>query len=233
MKFQSLKNQQYKYKGNKLSNTNFRVESFEYFSSAVYKTSMPQFIDDVKLVADESIERNKDNVKMDELYPVCMSENIVNDPRVFDFSKVVAQLGWDILNSQGYQMDNIEINYGEMWMQEHYKTSGMEQHVHGNGCQLTGFYFLEVPENSSRLVFHDARAGKVQIDLPEKDVSAVTLASQKINFIPEVGMLYVSNSWLPHSFTKHGSDEPIKFVHINLYARTVANPTCGTKAEII
>jgi hypothetical protein len=54
-----------------------------------------------------------------------------------------------------------------------------------------------------------------------------------INFIPEVGCLYISNAWLPHSFTKHGSDKPLKFIHINLYVNKIANSTCSTKAEII
>lgn len=216
-----------------MSEANVDIESFYYFPSAVYKSALPQFVDVVKLVGNESVEKNKDNVKKDELYPVCMSENIVGDPRVFDFSKTVAQFGWSILNTQGHEMEALEVGYGEMWMQEHYKTSNMAQHVHGNGCQLTAFYFLEVPENSSRLVFHDPRAGKVQVNLPEKNVEEVTLASEMINFIPEVGHLYFANSWLPHSFTKHGNDEPIKFIHINLYTRVAPNPTCGTKAEVI
>jgi len=29
-------------------------------------------------------------------------------------------------------------------------------------------------------------------------------------------MLVLANSWLPHSFTKNGSDEPMTFIHFNL-----------------
>jgi hypothetical protein len=46
------------------------------------------------------------------------------------------------------------------------------------GIQLVGFYFLDLPENSSRLVIHDPRPGKVQIDLPEYDEKNVTFASK-------------------------------------------------------
>ena len=106
--------------------------------------------------------------------------------------------------------------YQSIWMQEHYHSSGMEKHIHSNGAQLVGFYFLEVPENSSRLVFHDPRPAKVQIDFDEKNAEEITLASQAINFQPKVGELYFTNAWLPHSFTRNGSDKPLKFVHINI-----------------
>ena len=103
-----------------------------------------------------------------------------------------------------------------MWTQEHYKHSSMEQHVHGYGAQIVGFYFLEVPEGSSRVIFHDPRAGKVQNDLPERDPNNASIASRMINFEPKPGLLMLTNSWLAHSFTRHASDKPIKFVHFNL-----------------
>jgi len=37
-----------------------------------------------------------------------------------------------------------------------------------------------------------------------------------VSFKPENGMLLFSNSWLPHSFTRNGSDKPFKFLHFNL-----------------
>jgi hypothetical protein len=214
-----------------LSDDKIALEAMYYFPSAIYEAHLPQFLDSVKLVADETIEKNKSNIELDELYPVFMSENIYADSRIFEFSKTIAQLGWDILSSQGYAMENLEVNYGEMWMQEHHKTSGMVQHIHGNGCQLVGFYFLETPENSSKLVFHDSRAGKNQINLPQKNVDEVTLASEMINFSPKSGFLYISNSWIPHSFTKHGNEKPLKFIHINLYTKNI--PVCNNKPEII
>lgn len=112
--------------------------------------------------------------------------------------------------------------------------SGMEQHVHMFGAQIVGFYFLEAPENSSRVVFHDPRPGKVQINLPEQDQSMATVASHMINFQPKPGLLIFSNAWLPHSFTRHASDKPLKFVHFNLTVQ-MAQPTglMPAPAEVI
>jgi hypothetical protein len=92
----------------------------------------------------------------------------------------------------------------------------MDAHVHGLGSQIVGFYFLEAPEDCSKLVFHDPRAAKVQIDLPEQNMELVTPASKMVNLTPKAGMMVFANSWLAHSFTRHAAELPIKFVHFNL-----------------
>jgi len=90
-----------------------------------------------------------------------------------------------------------------------------------------GFYFLEVPQDASRVVFHDPRVGKAMIDLPETDMNQATIASKMINFEAKPGLMIFANAWLAHSFTRHASDKPIKFVHFNLavqMAQNVFNP---------
>ena len=118
---------------------------------------------------------------------------------------------------------NSEMYFSEMWCQEHYKHSAMDQHVHGAGSQMVGFYFLEAPENCSKVVFHDPRAGKPLVSWNEKDMAQATFASNAINFTPKSGMLMFTNAWLPHSFTRHEADAPIKFIHFNLGLRRLPN----------
>ena len=190
------------------------VDTFNYFPSSVYKTDASQYLDAVKEVAKSHTTANENNIN--ELYPVKMSDNIFGDERISDFCQQTIQFAWNILEGQGYNLANVQTYYQSMWMQEHYHSSGMEKHIHARGTQLVGFYFLEVPENSSRLVLHDPRAGKVQIDLDEKSVEEVTVATQMVNFQPKAGELYFTNAWLPHSFTRNGSDEPLRFIHINI-----------------
>jgi uncharacterized protein (TIGR02466 family) len=145
-----------------------------------------------------------------------MTGNYFGDPRIAGFSEFVGATAWNILNEQGYAMQDKAVSFMEMWTQEHYKHSAMDAHVHGYGSQITGFYFLETPENCSHVVFHDPRAAKVQIDLPEQDMNMATPASKMINFTPKPGMMIFANSWLMHSFTRHAAELPIKFVHFNL-----------------
>jgi hypothetical protein len=134
-------------------------------------------------------------------------------------------------------MQNFTTHFSEMWMQEHYKHSAMEEHSH-KGVAIVGFYILEVPENSSRAVFYDPRPGKVMAStLPEADMTQATVASDMINFELKPGDLILTNNWLPHAFTRHAAEEPIRFIHFNVYTQPVFNAggsqTCPAPAEVI
>jgi uncharacterized protein (TIGR02466 family) len=206
------------------------MEAFHYFPSSVYLVQKPEFLEVVNEVSEEALSKITHDVH--EIYPMHNTDNYVGDPRLKGFCTYLWQSGWDILQSQGYDMTNVSVMVDAVWTQEHHKHSLMEQHVHGFGTQLVGFYFLETPENCSRAMFHDPRGGKVQINLPEADMSVATPASNTINFAPEPGMMLISNAWLPHSFGRHGSDKPIKFVHFNMSVRY--NQTCAAPAaEVI
>jgi uncharacterized protein (TIGR02466 family) len=202
---------------------------FDYFPCSIYKVEAPEYLDILKQVAEENMVESRKK-EMHELYPVFMSSNFLADPRVLDFGNFVAQEAWNILNEQGYAMDGFTTHFSEMWMQEHYKHSAMDTHIH-RGVQIVGFYFLETPENSSKAIFFDPRPGKVITDLPQRDMTMATQASEMINFECKPGDLIMTNAWLPHSFSRHGSDDPFKFVHFNVFAQPVHNQQC--QAEVI
>lgn len=212
---------------------NTQLEVAYHFPCPIYLIDRPDFLDAIKTVSEESLEVSRKERDLDEIYPVVMSDTFHNDERIADFAKFVGATAWNILKEQGYAMEDKVVQFTEMWTQEHHKHSSMEQHVHGFGAQIVGFYFLEVPDHSSRVVFHDPRAGKVQNDLPEQEMSNATPASKMVNFEAKEGRLIFSNSWLPHSFTRHASDKPIKFVHFNLTVAQ-AQPACTmVAAEVI
>jgi hypothetical protein len=195
-----------------------------YFPTAVYSVEKPDFIKNVMPVFDEAVNNVKQSITLDELHPVYMTGNLFLHDSLIDFSAYVAATGRNILVSQGYKMDNQMALFESMWGQEHYKTSGMDQHIHGNGVQLTGFYFLDCPENCSKITIYDPRAGKVQYNLPEADSNVVSYASSAVSFAPKDGLLVYLNPWLPHAFTRHGSDKPFKFIHFNLFVAPVQEP---------
>ena len=56
----------------------------------------------------------------------------------------------------------------------------------------------------------------VIINLPEANNREITMGSHQVVFTPEPGALILTNSWLPHSFSKNFSKEPVRFVHMNL-----------------
>ena len=193
------------------------LQAAYHFPCPIYLIEKPEFIDAENAASEESLSPKR--ADLDDLYPVLMSDNLYEDARVGPFAEFVGQTAWNILSDQGYAMDGRVVAFSEMWTQEHHKHSLMEQHIHGHGAQIVGFYFLEAPEGSSRVVFHDPRASKLPIDLPEKDVSQASVASKMINFEPKPGLMIFANAWLAHSFTRHAAETPIKFVHFNLVVR--------------
>jgi uncharacterized protein (TIGR02466 family) len=197
-----------------------------HFATTAYFIDKPEFLETARFVSKEYLlDVKKDKPKVNKLYPVYMSGSFYHDERVRDLVMFIASASWNILNDQGHNMENQEVYFQEMWAQEHYTYSANEEHIHGNGCQITGFYILEAPEDCSMIAIHDPRPAKRQINLPEKDMSKITSASTSAYYKPKAGQLYFLNSWVPHGFTRHGSNKPFKFIHFNLATRIVKLPS--------
>jgi uncharacterized protein (TIGR02466 family) len=209
----------------------FNPHSF--FPTTVYTIIKPEFLESVEIVSTEKLNEVKKEHKINETYPVVMSTSMIGDSRISEFETFLAMSGWKILDNQGYNMDNFNVYMSELWCQEHHKFSGMEQHVHSHGVMLSGFYFLEVSEESYMIQLHDPRAGKVQASLPERNMSMVTEASNSFFIKPERGMIVISNAWLPHSFTRNSSDTPCKFIHFNISVMTATQKLEKTEGPII
>ena len=213
---------------------NTQLQVAYHFPCPIYLIERPDFLEVVNTVSEESLTEAKKTQQLNEIYPVVMSGSYFGDPRMAGFSEFVGATAWNILNEQGYAMQDKVVQFTEMWTQEHHKHSAMDAHVHGFGSQIVGFYFLETPEDCSRVVFHDPRAAKVQIDLPEQDINMATPASKMINFQPKPGLMIFANSWLMHSFTRHAADLPIKFVHFNLTVQRAQPAVCpAPAAEVV
>jgi len=212
---------------------NTQLQVAYHFPCPIYIIERPDFLEAVNAVSEEALEVQRKERDLNEIYPLYMTGSYYADPRLTGFTEFVGATAWNILNEQGYAMQNMAVSFTEMWTQEHYKHSAMDAHVHGYGSQIVGFYFLETPEGGSNVVFHDPRAGKVQIDLPEQDMSMATPASKMINFTPKPGMMIFANSWLMHSFTRHAAELPIKFVHFNLTVILAPQQVCPAPAEVI
>ena len=207
-----------------------------HFPTPVYLIQKPEFLEGVRAAADEFLERRHKDQPLNEIYPVYMTENMYNDPRCTALAQFVAQSAWEILNSQGYAMTNLNTYFTEFWCQEHFKHSLMEQHVHGNGAQIVGFYFIDSPDDSSFVQFHDPKAGKVQTNLPEANMGNVTHASNAVLYKATPGTVMFAPAWLAHSFTRHGAEKPMRFIHFNVNVTPAANlseaqPT--TQAKVI
>ncbi len=196
------------------------MEHFFYFPSGVYRDHRPEFLGVMRTAAERHLTDTPSACSCDphSLYPVAQSENFAQDSSIAEFSRFVTTAAWDVLRGQGYNMQGIATAIEAMWLQRHFKSSSMEQHVHG-GVQLVGFYVLRAPAHCSRVIFHDPRPAKVILSLEEANISEVSPASQAINFELHEGDLLLTNAWLPHSFTRNGADSPLDFIHLNIAVR--------------
>ena len=211
-----------------LANLANRLNVEFHFPTAIYSIAKPEFLETAKFVSKEYLNKAKKNKPkdklMDKLFPVVMSETFAQDERIKDLAMYIAQTSWNILAEQGHAMQNQEVFIMDFWAQEHHMRSANEEHVHGFGAQITGFYVLEAPENCSRISVFDPRPAKRQINLPEENMEQVTYASTAVNYIPQEGSLYFMNTWVPHGFTRHGNEKPLKFIHFNLGSRWIPTP---------
>jgi hypothetical protein len=205
-----------------------------YFPTVIYQIEKPEFLNVVKNISNNALAEVKKTQKLNKIHPVHMTGNLFDVNEILPFQFYVGETARNILVDQGYNLDGFATYFSEMWCQEHHLTSSMEQHVHGNGSQIVGFYFLEVPKNSSHVIFHDPRAGKPLISLAETDMTQATFASNAINFEAKEGLLMFTNAWLPHSFSRHGNKKPMKFIHFNLGIRPeMINVAVPPAAEVV
>lgn len=189
------------------------LDVVHYFSSSIYAIKKMEFLDQIRDVSKKFINKCKcgDNPM------TVMTSDFSGDPDAKDFAQYVSQTAWNILQSQGYNMEKSVTFFTEMWTQEHNYQSSMDSHMHGYGVQMSAFYFLDVPENSSVVIFHDPRPAKVIINLPELDDGKITTASNSISFVPVEGTIMFVPPYVAHQFTRNlNTKKPMRFVHMNL-----------------
>jgi hypothetical protein len=193
------------------------INKYAYFISPIYHANKAEFLESVKEVADRRFkELEQQHPDLHPIYPLRQTDTILNESSIKSFIDYVGYTSFNALVSEGYDMSKFSVVFQEMWLQEHHKFSAHEEHVHGFGAQMVGFYFLDCPEYSGRLVFHDPRPAKRQINLPEEQFEVVSDASTAVNFDPKPGDLFLAPSWLPHSISRHAGDKPLRFVHITV-----------------
>ena len=133
------------------------LEAILAFPTHIYTVEKPEFVEKVRERGLRSLAGQKPD---NDIYPVVMSGPLEAEPRIQDFCAYVAITAGNILTDQGYKTDGMGAYFQSLWLQEHHKHSGMDQHTHP-GALMVGFYFLDVPEGSPAATFFDPRAGKV------------------------------------------------------------------------
>jgi uncharacterized protein (TIGR02466 family) len=189
-----------------------------HFSSPVYFVNKPEYLDAARAVSLEYLDAIPAEVASSPVYPA-QTTSLVNEPELAELTAFIAQSAWTILDAQGYDVKDRETYFLEMWCQEHAQYQGHDEHVHGNGSQISGFYFIDCPDDACRIMLHDPRPSKTITELPESDLNKITDASSKVLYIPKPGHMYFINSWMGHSITRNLTTSPTRLIHFNLAVR--------------
>jgi hypothetical protein len=126
--------------GSSTGETMDKLEEFYYFITPIYHISKPEFLEAIKELSDEHLQKSKEFMNAENPMTV-MSTNFSLEPKAAEFAQYVSQTAWNVLTAQGYDMEKFVTYFTEMWTQEHNFHSSMDTHVHGHGAQISAFYF--------------------------------------------------------------------------------------------
>ncbi len=212
------------------------LHSFSLFDTILYKAEVPEYLKnkDFMSVCDEHTDQAISNAKklIDERnkkFKIDIKDHgmsyhsgaeMYKDERFHDFELLIRNTARNILENQGFDLSNYSIDYTEMWIQKFAYEGGGHQdtHVHWDN-HVSGFYFVECSERTSKPVFHDPRAGRMMLNLPIKDHSKLCPAMERQIIPVKPGTLLLFNSWLPHQFSVDNGIDPFRFIHFNLQAK--------------
>ena len=199
-----------------------RMKKNNYFATPIYCEEKPEWLLDINNACNPYLKQTKEEFKQvikereTDYGFVYHSLDIAADAKLKDFCQYVGQKSADLLMDMGYNLNDYNLHFTEMWVQEFPEEGGGRHapHVHANN-HVSGFYFLET--KGSYPIFYDPRTRLETIALPEKNKNIITNASPTINWIVNPGTLILIPSYIMHEYSPQKND-PFKFIHFNIKA---------------
>jgi uncharacterized protein (TIGR02466 family) len=189
---------------------------FSYFPSLIYRDERPDFVENVFSVCSDFF----DHIRTPENH-FLQTENLVGTPELRELENYILLSSVEILRQQGYDVTQYDFYISTLWGQELNQFAHTDIHTHGNS-QISGWFFIETPENGSCPIYYDARLNKAMLQLNRVQTSEITVASDSIifnNIIP--GTILFNNSWIQHQLTVNKSNLPTRCVHFIVSHRDI------------
>ena len=212
------------------------LKTISLFDTLIYQAEIPKYLDDKDFMSvcnehtDKAIKNTQQKIEeRQKKYNAVIKDHgmsyhseskLYEDDRFHNFELLIRNTAYNILTDQGFDLSNHTLDYTEMWIQKFAFEGGGHQdtHVHWDN-HISGFYFVECSERTSKPVFHDPRAGRMMLNLPIKDHSKLCPAMERQIISVKPGTLLLFNSWLPHQFSVDNGIDPFRFIHFNLQAK--------------
>jgi uncharacterized protein (TIGR02466 family) len=187
--------------------TTASLQAFSYFPAMVYRDEHPEWVGYLKEAA------NKYYTGISKDGPLCQTYSMVSDPAFKFLLDYLVMSSVEILESQGYAVGNYDFYVSQLWGQDVDCMGGTDVHVHKNS-QISGWLFLETPENGAYPVYHDPRMNKAMVELDYAQNSELTDASSRVHFNNvKPGTVLMANSWLQHQLIQNNSQAQTKSIH--------------------
>jgi|TARA_R110000803_G_scaffold114688_1_gene183113 uncharacterized protein (TIGR02466 family) len=200
------------------------MQAFEYFKTPIWFDHKPEFLKSINKASNKYIKdakkRNDHYIKKHGDFGMGHhSTPLTHDNNFLDLRNYIGQRSWEFLDWQGYDMQQYETMFSEMWVQEFAKKGGGHHsaHIHWNQ-HVSGFYFLKCSDKTSFPIFHEPRTGARATKLKLKDIKQISYGTELVNFRPKPGTLIIFPGYLEHEFSVDHGIEPFRFIHWNIQA---------------
>ena len=202
------------------------MKILEYFKTPIWMEEKPEFVKSLYKASNKYIneakKKEKDWIKKyGDFGRSYHSTQLTLDNDFIDFRNYIGQKCWDFLDWHGYDMQQYQTMFTEMWVQEFAKKGGGNHsaHIHWNQ-HVSGFYFLKCSDKTSFPIFHDPRTGAraTKLKMKEEAAKGVFNGTELIQFKPKPGTLMIFPGYLEHEFVVDHGKEPFRFIHVNVQA---------------
>ena len=187
--------------------TTANLQAYAYFPAMVYRDDHPEWVEYTQSVTKKYFDSTPNQGALSQ------TMSMANDPGLKFLTDYLLQSSVEILKSQGYAVDRYDFYLSGLWGQDVNCTGGTDIHVHKNS-QISGWLFLDVPENGSYPIYYDPRKNKEMIELDFYQGTELTNASTSVHFNGvKSGTILFANSWIQHQLTPNMSSAKTKSIH--------------------
>jgi len=200
------------------------MQIVEYFKTPIWIEDKPEFVKSLNKASNQYIKdakkREKEFIKKHgDFGRSYHSTPLTMDNNFLDFRNYVGQKSWEFLDWQGFDMQQYQTMFSELWVQEFAKNGGGHHsaHIHWNQ-HVSGFYFLKCSDKTSYPIFHEPRTGARATKLKMKPGNGVFHGTELVHFKPKPGTLIIFPGYLEHEYAVDFGVEPFRFIHWNIQA---------------
>ena len=164
------------------------LKTISLFDTLIYQAEIPEYLNDKDFMSvcnehtDKAIKNTQQKIEeRQKKYNAAIKDHglsyhseskLYEDDRFYNFELLIRNTARNILTDQGFHLSNHTLDYTEMWIQKFAYDGGGHQdtHVHWDN-HISGFYFIECSDRTSKPIFHDPRPARMMLNLPIKDHS--------------------------------------------------------------